>query len=223
VLCVLPKSPPDAGAEVAGTDALLPNSPLDVVVGVAAGLAEDAAAPNELDDAVVLLFPKRPPPLGAAGLAALPNRPPVEAGCCCWPNGEAADVAAAPVFPPNRPPPLAGCAGVDPLMAPLLPKEKLGVPVDAAPKRPPEEGAVVVVAGWPEADVEAGAPKVNDILLATPVNGRYLLVYAKCGGCRGTVCQQYWSSVQSAPVGEWQSTTWVCLECANKCWVSDGQ
>lgn len=51
-------------------------------------------------------------------------------------------------------------------MAPVLPKEKLGAPVDAAPKRPPEAGAVV--ACWPEAEVEAGAPKLKempDILL----------------------------------------------------------
>ena len=31
-------------------------------------------------------------------------------------------------------------------MAPVLPNEKLGVPFDAAPKRPPEAGAVVVAA-----------------------------------------------------------------------------
>jgi hypothetical protein len=129
----------------------LPKKPPDVVVVEAPGAAEDAAAPNGLDVAVVLLLPpKRPPPLDAAGLAALPKRPPPDAGCCCWPNGEAAGVPAAPVFPPrfpNRPLPPAEGAAVDPLRAPVLPNEKLGVPVEAAPpKSPPEAGAVVVVA-----------------------------------------------------------------------------
>lgn len=46
-------------------------------------------------------------------------------------------------------------------MPPVLPNEKLGVPVDAAPKRPPEAGAVV--AGWPDAEVEAGVPKLKEM------------------------------------------------------------
>jgi hypothetical protein len=58
----------------------------------------------------------------------------------------------------------------------VFPKEKLGVPVEAAPKRlpeagagvaaapkrPPEAGAVVEV-DWPAGPPEAGVPKVNDI------------------------------------------------------------
>lgn len=137
--CALPKSPPDAaGAEVAGAAVVLPKRPLEAC-GAPAGVVDD---------------PNSPPPLGAAGLAAaLPNRPPPDAGCCCCcccPNGDAAGVAAAPVFAPgfpNRLLPVPDCAGADPLMAPELPKEKLGVLLlDAAPKRLPEAGAVEVVA-----------------------------------------------------------------------------
>ena len=86
LLCAFPKRPPGAGAEVAGVDVLLPKRPPDVaVVDVVdtAGAAEDAAAPNGFGDAVALLFPKRPAPFDAAGLAALLKRPPPVAGCCC--------------------------------------------------------------------------------------------------------------------------------------------
>jgi hypothetical protein len=88
--------------------------------------------------------------------------------------------AASVGFPrlPNRPLPPPDCPAVVPLMLfeDVFPKEKLGVPVEAAPNRLPEAGAdvagvpnrppeagPVVEVDWPAGPLEAGVPKVNDM------------------------------------------------------------
>lgn len=153
----------------------------EVVAGV-----EDAA-PNILlvGVDVVAAAPKRLLPLVCAGLAAAPKMLlPLFPPAAAWPNGLlAAGVvleAASVVFPalPNRPLPPPDSPAFVPLMLfeDVFPKEKLGVPVEAAPKRPPEAGVdvvavpnrppeagAVVEVDWPAGPLDAGVPKVNDM------------------------------------------------------------
>lgn len=160
-----PNRPPEAGADVLGVDEpAFPKRPPEV-----AGV-EDAPAAG--------LAPKRPPPVDpgvpedAAG-AALPKSPP--AGF--W-----------AVFCPNKPPPEAGVPLLDPAAAPPAalpprePKEKLGVPLAAAPpppKRPPDAGAEVAgVEPLFEVGVALGLPKLKDIALEICIS---------IGSCLGVV------------------------------------
>lgn len=131
---------PDAGVE------LLPNM-------LPAGLAPP---PNRFPpDEAPVVCPKSDVPVAGAAVEgvvvvpALPNKLPV------W-----AVVAPAP---PNKPPPAWGV--LVPLAAGLVKENGDAVEPAAPPKRLPEAGAVEVV-DCPDAALDAGVPKVKDILAA---------------------------------------------------------
>lgn len=150
------KSPPVAGAEVVFAP---PNKPPVAGADEVAGVEDALLPPNRLEVAgVVELLPlKRLPPAAAGVLveAPPPKRPPGFEFC-----------------PPNKLLVPGNVVGVDdaavlafaPVEPPTELKEKVGVPV-AAPKRPPDAGAVVVVF-FEAAPDELGVPKLNDMMLA---------------------------------------------------------
>jgi len=166
-----PNSPPLAGAEVAG-----------VVEGAVAA----RVAP-----------PKSEPP-DAGVVDALPPNNPVEG--VAVPEGVLEDGAAPKRLPagfgvlpplacPNKEPALPeGVAGLAPEAPPRFPKENEGVvlPDAAAPKMPPEAGAVVV-ALFDGAPDELGVPKVYDMIAS---KGGWCSWRSSVGEpFRGTVCR----------------------------------
>lgn len=169
----LPKRPPGCELGAAASGALLPNSVVvaGVFVAPVAGvveLPEEAGLfPNRPPEEAgcPLAAPNKPPLEAGCEPPAPPNMPPLlaagaAAGVLEAGAGEPKSGFCSAGFEaalPNRAPPVAGVE--EGLFA--LPKEKLGVPValpnrlvvgaavgvdDALPKRPPEAGAVEVVA-----------------------------------------------------------------------------
>lgn len=142
-----PKRPPEGGADVLGVEEPVfePNGPPE-----AAGV-DDAPAAG--------LAPKRPPPVDVGvPVEAAEVPPPKSPPAGFW-----------PAFCPKSDPLEAGVPLLDPaagvLLLPRLPKEKLGVPVEAPPKRPPDAGAEVAgVEPLFDVGVAFVFPKLKDIV-----------------------------------------------------------